>query len=94
MLNEDINAADLVTAKVVRYKSFDGTLIPAIYYLPHQASSDNKVPAMVWVHGGPGGQTRQGFSSLIQYMVNHGYAVLAVNNRGSSGYGKTFYQNG
>ncbi|MCD2259870.1 S9 family peptidase [Psychroserpens luteolus] len=92
VLNDDINAEDLVTAKVIRYKSFDGTIIPAIYYLPHQASAENKVPAMVWVHGGPGGQTRQGFSSLIQYMVNHGYAVLAVNNRGSSGYGKTFYQ--
>ena len=92
VLNDEINADDLVTAKVVRYKSFDGTIIPAIYYLPKQASAENKVPAMVWVHGGPGGQTRQGFSSLIQYMVNHGYAVLAVNNRGSSGYGKTFYQ--
>jgi len=92
VLNEDINPKDLVTAKVVRFKSFDGVEIPAIYYLPHQASEDNKVPAMVWVHGGPGGQTRQNFSSLIQYMVNQGYAVLAVNNRGSSGYGKTFYQ--
>ncbi|MEO1032292.1 MAG: alpha/beta fold hydrolase [Bacteroidota bacterium] len=92
VLNEDINPKDLVTAKVIRYKSFDGVEIPAIYYLPHQASEDNKVPAMVWVHGGPGGQTRQNFSSLIQYMVNQGYAVLAVNNRGSSGYGKTFFQ--
>jgi dipeptidyl aminopeptidase/acylaminoacyl peptidase len=92
VLNDAINGDDLVTAKVIRFKSFDGTEIPAIYYLPHQASENNKVPAMVWVHGGPGGQTRQNFSSLIQYMVNHGYAVLAVNNRGSSGYGKTFYQ--
>lgn len=92
VLNKDINPNHLVNAKVVRYKSFDGVEIPAIYYLPHQASMDNKVPALVWVHGGPGGQSRQGFSSLIQYMVNHGYAVLAVNNRGSSGYGKTFYQ--
>ena len=92
VLNKDIALEDLVTATVVRYKSFDGTEIPAIYYLPHQASLENKVPAMVWVHGGPGGQTRQNFSSLIQYMVNHGYAVLAVNNRGSSGYGKTFYK--
>ena len=75
VLNEDINPKDLVTAKVVRFKSFDGVEIPAIYYLPHQASEDNKVPAMVWVHGGPGGQTRQNFSSLIQYMVNQGYAV-------------------
>ena len=92
VLNEAINSDDLVNAKVVRYKSFDGVEIPAIYYLPHQASKDNKVPAMVYVHGGPGGQTRQNFNSLIQYMVNHGYAVLAVNNRGSSGYGKTFYK--
>ena len=92
VLNDAIDVEDLVTAKVIRYKSFDGVEIPAIYYLPLQASEENKVPAMVWVHGGPGGQTRQGFSSLIQYMVNHGYAVLAVNNRGSSGYGKTFYK--
>ena len=92
VLNVDIAVEDLVTAKVIRFKSFDGTEIPAIYYLPHQASKDFKVPAMVWVHGGPGGQTRQNFNSLIQYMVNHGYAVLAVNNRGSSGYGKTFYK--
>ncbi|WP_111683896.1 S9 family peptidase [Winogradskyella tangerina] len=92
VLNDDINPQDLVKASVVRFKSFDGVEIPAIYYLPHQASADNKVPAMVWVHGGPGGQTRQNFSSLIQFMVNQGYAILAVNNRGSSGYGKTFYQ--
>ena len=92
VLNNEIEAEDLVNAKVIRFKSFDGTEIPAIYYVPQQASVAHKVPAMVWVHGGPGGQTRQNFSSLIQYMVNHGYAVLAVNNRGSSGYGKTFYK--
>ena len=60
--------------------------------MPHQASASNKVPALVWVHGGPGGQSRQSFSSFIQYIVNQGYAILAVNNRGSSGYGKTFFQ--
>ena len=92
VLNEEINQEDLVAAEVVRYTSFDGTEIPAIYYTPLNASPDNKVPALVWVHGGPGGQSRQNFSSFIQYLVNHGYAVLAVNNRGSSGYGKTFYQ--
>lgn len=91
VLNKEINPTDLVEAKVIRYPSFDGVTIPAIYYLPHQASKDAKVPALVWVHGGPGGQSRQNFSSRIQYLVNHGYAVLAVNNRGSSGYGKTFF---
>lgn len=92
VLNKEINPDDLVSAEVVRYKSFDGLEIPAIYYQPKQASVDNKVPALVWVHGGPGGQSRQGFNSTIQYLVNHGYAVLAVNNRGSSGYGKSFYK--
>ncbi|WP_299211687.1 S9 family peptidase [uncultured Aquimarina sp.] len=92
VLNKDINEDHLVASEVVRFKSFDGLEIPAIYYKPKQATADNKVPALVWVHGGPGGQSRQGFSSQIQYYVNHGYAILAVNNRGSSGYGKTFYK--
>lgn len=91
-LNDEISDKHLVSAKVIRYKSFDGVEIPAIYYQPHQATKENPVPALVWVHGGPGGQSRQSFNSTIQYLVNHGYAVLAVNNRGSSGYGKTFYQ--
>lgn len=91
-LNKEISTDDLVGAEVVRYKSFDGLDIPAIYYRPHSASSKSKVPALVWVHGGPGGQSRVGYSSFIQYLVNHGYAVLAVNNRGSSGYGRTFYR--
>lgn len=91
-LNSKIDPEDLVASEVVRYESFDGLEIPAIYYKPHQASEENKVPALVWVHGGPGGQSRIGYSALIQYLVNHGYAVLAVNNRGSSGYGKSFYK--
>ncbi|HLF35529.1 MAG TPA: alpha/beta fold hydrolase [Cyclobacteriaceae bacterium] len=91
-LNPEINPGDLVEASVVRYKSFDGLEIPAIYYQPLQASGKNKVPALVWVHGGPGGQSRIGYQSIIQYLVNHGYAILAVNNRGSSGYGKTFFK--
>jgi dipeptidyl aminopeptidase/acylaminoacyl peptidase len=92
VLNDEINPEDLVAAEIIRYPSFDGLDIPSVYYKPHNASANNPAPALVWVHGGPGGQSRQGFSSLIQYLVNHGYAVLAVNNRGSSGYGKTFFQ--
>ena len=91
-LNPEINANDMVAAEVVRYPSFDDLEIPAIYYKPLNATKRNKVPALVWVHGGPGGQSRTGYSPLIQYLVNHGYAILAVNNRGSSGYGKTFYK--
>lgn len=91
-LNPEINPEDLVLAEVVRFKSFDSVDIPAIYYKPLTATKRNKVPALVWVHGGPGGQSRVGYFALVQYLVNHGYAILAVNNRGSSGYGKTFYK--
>ena len=90
-LNANVNPSDLVNGEVIRYKSFDGLDIPSILYKPIMASKRNKVPALVWVHGGPGGQSRIGYRALIQYLVNHGYAILAVNNRGSSGYGKTFY---
>ena len=90
--NPEMNPDDLVSAEVIRFKSFDEIEIPSIYYKPLTASKNNKVPALVWVHGGPGGQSRVGYSELIQYLVNHGYAILAVNNRGSSGYGKTFYK--
>ena len=90
-MNKEIDAADLVEAQVVRFRSFDGMVIPSIYFKPHEASASNKVPAIVYVHGGPGGQTMRGYNAQIQYLVNHGYAVLGINNRGSSGYGKTFF---
>jgi dipeptidyl aminopeptidase/acylaminoacyl peptidase len=90
-LNPEIDEADLVATEVVRYKSFDDLDIPSILYRPQVAAAAHKVPALVWVHGGPGGQSRTGYSPTIQHLVNHGYAVLAANNRGSSGYGKTFF---
>jgi dipeptidyl aminopeptidase/acylaminoacyl peptidase len=90
-LNPEINPDDLVDSQVIRYKSFDGVEIPSILYKPKEASAQHKAPALLLVHGGPGGQTRVGFSPLTQYLVNHGYVILGVNNRGSSGYGKTFF---
>lgn len=90
-MNPAIRPEYLVDGKVIRYPSYDGLEIPAILYRPWSATADNPAPALVWVHGGPGGQSRKGYNPTIQHLVNHGYAVLAVNNRGSSGYGKTFH---
>ncbi len=89
--NPEIDPQDLADAEVVRFQSFDGLEIPAILYKPHLEPGE-KAPALVQVHGGPGGQSRIGYDPLYQYLVNHGYVVLRVNNRGSSGYGKTFYR--
>lgn len=90
-LNPEIAESDLVEASIVRYEAEGGVMIPGVLYRPRGASAETPVPAIVLVHGGPGGQSRRGYSAMIQHLVNHGYAVLAANNRGSSGYGKTFF---
>ncbi|WP_343632703.1 S9 family peptidase [Roseateles sp.] len=90
-LSKEIDPEELVEGRIVRFKSFDGMVIPSVYYQPKEASPTHKVPAVLYVHGGPGGQTMRGYNATIQYLVNHGYAVLGINNRGSSGYGKSFF---
>ncbi|TQF67563.1 S9 family peptidase [Pseudoalteromonas luteoviolacea] len=90
-LSEKINPAHLVESTIARFKSFDGLEVPGVLYKPKQATPTNKVPAMIYVHGGPGGQSKTGYSARVQHLVNQGYAIFAVNNRGSSGYGKTFF---
>ena len=91
-LSPEIDPGDLVEVEVARFPSYDGVVIPGLLYRPHQATAEAKAPALVWVHGGPGGQSRIGYSGLLQYLVNHGYVVYAINNRGSSGYGRTFFR--
>jgi dipeptidyl aminopeptidase/acylaminoacyl peptidase len=79
-----------VAGEIVRFPSFDGRSIPGILYKPRQAGPEHKVPAVVWIHDGPSGQARLAFDPLIQSLVQRGYAVYAVNHRGSMGYGKEF----
>lgn len=89
-LSPDIDPGNLVDAQIVRFPSYDRVGIASLLYLPLQVKSGEGFPAVLWIHGGPGGQSRVGYSAFIQYLANHGYVVFAVNNRGSSGYGKTF----
>ncbi|HBB44439.1 MAG: Peptidase S9 prolyl oligopeptidase active site domain protein [Parcubacteria group bacterium GW2011_GWA1_44_13] len=80
----------LVEPKLVKYQSFDELEIPAFLFLPKEKLRDKKLPVIVHIHGGPEGQFRPSFNSLIQYFVYQGYAVIAPNVRGSSGYGKKY----
>jgi len=89
-LSAEVDPADLVEAQVVRFPSYDGVQVPSLLYRPLQVPSTDRAPAVLWIHGGPGGQSRVGYSAILQYLANHGYVLLAVNNRGSGGYGKTF----
>ena len=90
-LNPAIDEAQLAEGAVARFASYDGLEVPGVLYRPREASAAHPVPAIIFVHGGPGGQSRRGYSATVQHLVNNGYAVYAINNRGSSGYGKTFY---
>lgn len=88
-----INEQSFAEPRLIKYKSFDGREIPAWFYVPPMAKSGAKNagwPVIVSVHGGPEGQERPGFSALYQYYLSRGYAVLAPNVRGSTGYGKTY----
>lgn len=79
-----------VTPELIHYKSFDGLKIPAFLFLPKDKFHVDKFPAVIIIHGGPEGQYRPEFNSLIQYFVYRGYVVIAPNVRGSSGYGKKY----
>ena len=91
-LDVKMKREDLVVPTVVRFKSYDSTVVPGVLYKPHQAGPDAPAPAMVLVHGGPGGQAQVGYFALTQALANRGYVVFDINNRGSSGYGKTFFR--
>ena len=74
--------------ELIHYKTFDGRDIPGFYFRPEHGSSPH--PVILYVHGGPASQLRPDFDPRFQYFLTCGYAILATNVRGSSGYGKTY----
>lgn len=85
-----IDPATFVTGEHVYYPTFDGRKIPAIVYRPREISADEKLPAIVHVHGGPTAQWLRGFDPFAQFLVDRGFVVIEPNIRGSSGYGVEF----
>ena len=90
-LAPDVKQADLVPGEVARFKSYDGLTVPGVLYVPRGVEKRGNLPAVIWVHGGPGGESRIGYQPLLQMLTNHGYVVYAINNRGSAGSGRTFH---
>lgn len=81
--------SQLVKPELIEYKTFDDRKIPA-WFFPAPAKGGRLPPVIVYPHGGPESQTRPTFSPIFQYFLARGYAVLAPNVRGSSGYGTHF----
>jgi dipeptidyl aminopeptidase/acylaminoacyl peptidase len=80
-----------VEPELVSWASFDGLRIPGLLYSPATPRPASGHPAVVWIHGGPESQFRPTFQPVIQFLVGRGYAVLAPNIRGSTGYGRRYH---
>ncbi|UCE43495.1 MAG: S9 family peptidase [Candidatus Bathyarchaeota archaeon] len=86
----DIDPALFVSPEYVKYRSYDNLEIAAILYKPKHIGEDERLPALVMIHGGPTGQYFQNFSMFGQILADEGYVLLQPNIRGSTGYGKEF----
>jgi len=80
----------LPKSRIVTYRSFDGTLVSAIVTMPFNLKRDGGNPAVVFPHGGPTGQSSDGFSRYATALASRGYVVIQPNPRGSTGYGLAF----
>ena len=80
--------AGLVAFDLVEWASFDGRATPGWFARPAGPVPEAGWPVVVWVHGGPAGQTRANFRADMQMLLAGGYAVLMPNVRGSTGYGR------
>ena len=98
MLNtrEDLNDAPLQPMQALELKARDGLTLVSYLTLPPNSDSDadgipdSALPMVLFVHGGPWARDAYGYSSIHQWLANRGYAVLSVNYRGSTGFGKAF----
>jgi dipeptidyl aminopeptidase/acylaminoacyl peptidase len=86
-----LDVASFRDPELMRWKSFDGHEISAIVYRPDPKKFPGARPAIINIHGGPEGQSRPGFQSRTNYLINElGLTVIYPNVRGSEGYGKTY----
>jgi dipeptidyl aminopeptidase/acylaminoacyl peptidase len=92
-VRENLPREALSSKQAIRYPSSDGLVIPAYLTLP-KGYEPKGLPLIVLPHGGPWGRDRWGYSGLVQFLANRGYAVLQPNFRASTGYGKKFLDAG
>jgi dipeptidyl aminopeptidase/acylaminoacyl peptidase len=92
----DLEGRALAPMGTFEIRSRDGLVLPSYLSLPPGAdrNGDGKpeqaLPMVLYVHGGPWARDDYGYNSIHQWLANRGYAVLSVNYRGSTGFGKSF----
>ncbi|MBQ7267587.1 MAG: S9 family peptidase [Synergistaceae bacterium] len=88
-----IKPEQMAPMTAIKFKARDGIEINGYITLPVGVDAKN-LPLVVIPHGGPSARDTWGFDSEVQFLANRGIAVLQVNFRGSTGYGKAFWQAG
>jgi dipeptidyl aminopeptidase/acylaminoacyl peptidase len=86
-----INPAEMAPQIPIEYKARDGLMIPGYLTLPLRGKLKN-LPVVVNPHGGPWARDAWGYNPQVQFLANRGYAVLQMNFRGSTGYGREFWE--
>lgn len=86
-----INEEDMAEMKPIQYASRDGLTINGYLTLPKGKEAKN-LPLVVNVHGGPWARDDWGYNPEVQFLANRGFAVLQMNFRGSTGYGREFWE--
>ncbi|MGB3778527.1 MAG: S9 family peptidase [Tunicatimonas sp.] len=86
-----LREAEMAEMKPITYTARDGLTIHGYLTLPVGTEAKN-LPVVVNPHGGPWARDRWGFNPEVQFLANRGYAVLQTNFRGSTGYGRTFWE--
>ncbi|HOX22483.1 MAG TPA: S9 family peptidase, partial [Elusimicrobiales bacterium] len=86
-----LDEKEMAEMKPVSYKSRDGLIINGYLTVPKGAKAKN-LPLVVNPHGGPWVRDSWGFNPEVQFLANRGYAVLQMNYRGSTGYGRKFWE--
>ena len=90
-INPKIAVADMAPMKPISYKSRDGLTIHGYLTLP-VGREPKDLPCVVNPHGGPWARDVWGFNPEVQFLANRGYCVLQMNFRGSTGYGRQFWE--
>ena len=91
--NKVLKNRKLSPVSTIQYKARDGTPIEAVLTLPRGRTHKN-LPLIVMPHGGPSTRDSESFDFWAQFLAEQGYAVVQPNYRGSTGYGKAFYDLG
>lgn len=86
-----LKESDLAPMKPIEFKSRDGLTLHGYLTLP-LARDPKNLPVVVNPHGGPWARDEWGYNPEVQFLANRGYAVLQVNFRGSTGYGRKFWE--